>query len=118
MNARPQITLDTGRLENALARFPRDRGMFIDGRAVKARGETIERHSPAHGALVTRMPRGTAADAEAAIAAARTPELPFGGYGQSGLGRELGRNAVKDYTEEKTFHLHSGPRTSRWLPRG
>ncbi len=72
MNARLQITLDTGRLENALARFPRDRGMFIDGRAVKARGETIERHSPAHGALVTRMPRGTAADAEAAIAARTT----------------------------------------------
>ena len=43
-----------------------------------------------------------------------TPELPFGGYKQSGLGRELGRNAVADYTEEKTFHLHSGPRTNWW----
>jgi len=43
-----------------------------------------------------------------------TPELPFGGYGQSGLGRELGRNAVADYTEEKTFHVHSGPRTGWW----
>ena len=32
-----------------------------------------------------------------------TPELPFGGYRQSGIGRELGRNAVKDYTEEKTL---------------
>ena len=46
-----------------------------------------------------------------------TPELPFGGYSQSGLGRELGRNAVEDYTEEKTFHVHNGPRTSWWLPR-
>ncbi len=46
-----------------------------------------------------------------------TPELPFGGYRQSGVGRELGRNAVKDYTEEKTFHLHTGPRTAWWLPR-
>ena len=46
------------------------------------------------------------------------PELPFGGYRQSGLGRELGRNAVKDYTEEKTFHIHNGPRTAWWLPRG
>jgi betaine-aldehyde dehydrogenase len=43
------------------------------------------------------------------------PELPFGGYRQSGLGRELGRNAVKDYTEEKTLHVHSGPRTNMWL---
>jgi betaine-aldehyde dehydrogenase len=45
------------------------------------------------------------------------PELPFGGYKQSGLGRELGRNAVADYTEEKTLHVHNGPRTSWWLPR-
>ena len=37
---------------------------------------------------------------------------------QSGVGRELGRNAVADYTEEKTFHVHNGPRTSWWLPRG
>jgi betaine-aldehyde dehydrogenase len=47
-----------------------------------------------------------------------TPELPFGGYRQSGIGRELGRNAVKDYTEEKTLHVHTGRRTSWWLPRG
>jgi betaine-aldehyde dehydrogenase len=47
-----------------------------------------------------------------------TPELPFGGYRQSGIGRELGRNAVKDYTEEKTFHVHTGPRANWWLPRG
>jgi betaine-aldehyde dehydrogenase len=33
-------------------------------------------------------------------------ELPFGGYKQSGLGRELWRHAVTDYTEEKTLHLH------------
>lgn len=44
-------------------------------------------------------------------------ELPFGGYRQSGLGRELGRNAVADYTEEKTLHLHCGPRTAWWLAR-
>ena len=44
-----------------------------------------------------------------------TPELPFGGYHQSGVGRELGRNAVNDYTEEKTFHIHTGPRTSWWF---
>jgi acyl-CoA reductase-like NAD-dependent aldehyde dehydrogenase len=36
-------------------------------------------------------------------------ELPFGGFKQSGLGRELGRNAAADYTEEKTFHVHNGP---------
>jgi betaine-aldehyde dehydrogenase len=42
-------------------------------------------------------------------------ELPFGGYKQSGLGRELGCNGVLDYTEEKTLHIHNGPRTSWWL---
>jgi hypothetical protein len=25
--------------------------------------------------------------------------------------------AVADYAEEKTFHVHKGPRTSPWLPR-
>ena len=44
-------------------------------------------------------------------------ELPFGGYRQSGLGRELGRHAVEDYTETKTLHMHIGPRTGWWMPR-
>jgi NAD-dependent aldehyde dehydrogenases len=44
-------------------------------------------------------------------------ELPFGGYGQSGLGRELGRHAVEDYTETKTLNMHLGPRTGWWVPR-
>ncbi|HEY8594922.1 MAG TPA: aldehyde dehydrogenase family protein [Devosiaceae bacterium] len=45
-------------------------------------------------------------------------ELPFGGYRQSGLGRELGRHAVEDYTETKTLHMHVGPRTGWWMPQG
>jgi acyl-CoA reductase-like NAD-dependent aldehyde dehydrogenase len=45
------------------------------------------------------------------------PELPFGRYRQSGLGRELGRHAVEDYTETKTLTMHIGPRTGGWLPR-
>ena len=43
-------------------------------------------------------------------------ELPFGGYKQSGLGRELGRHAVEDYTETKTLNMHIGRRTSWWMP--
>ena len=46
-----------------------------------------------------------------------SPELPFGGYRQSGLGRELGRHAVEDYTETKTLNIHMGPRTGWWMPR-
>jgi betaine-aldehyde dehydrogenase len=44
-------------------------------------------------------------------------ELPFGGCKQSGLGRELGRHAVADYTESKTLHMHIGDRTGWWMPR-
>ena len=44
-------------------------------------------------------------------------ELPFGGYRQSGLGRELGRHAVEDYTETKTLNMHIGARTGWWMPR-
>jgi betaine-aldehyde dehydrogenase len=45
------------------------------------------------------------------------PELPFGGYKQSGLGRELGRHAVEDYTETKTLNMHIGARTGWWMPQ-
>ena len=44
-------------------------------------------------------------------------ELPFGGYKESGIGRELGRFATEDYTETKTLHMHLGERTDSWLPR-
>jgi len=43
------------------------------------------------------------------------PELPFGGYGDSGLGRELGRFSTDEFTELKTIQLHTGKPTSTWL---
>lgn len=33
------------------------------------------------------------------------PALPFGGYKQSGLGRELGQHALDEYTEAKHVHV-------------
>jgi acyl-CoA reductase-like NAD-dependent aldehyde dehydrogenase len=71
MNQQAPIPLDSGRLADALARFPRDRAMWIDGREDRGSGETIARLSPAHGALVTRVPRGGASDVDRAAAAAR-----------------------------------------------
>ncbi len=44
------------------------------------------------------------------------PELPFGGYGASGEGRELGRQAIGSFTQTKTIQLQVGPRTTRWVP--
>lgn len=44
-------------------------------------------------------------------------ELPFGGFGESGVGRELGLQAVEDYTETKSVQLHTGPRANWWLPK-
>ena len=34
--------------------------------------------------------------------------LPFGGYKQSGFGRELGMHAIEHYTELKTVWLNMG----------
>jgi len=33
------------------------------------------------------------------------PEVPFGGFGESGLGRELGAHALSAYTEVKSVFL-------------
>lgn len=43
------------------------------------------------------------------------PEVPFGGFGQSGIGRELGRQALDAFSETKTIQLQVGPRTTRWV---
>jgi betaine-aldehyde dehydrogenase len=36
------------------------------------------------------------------------PEVPFGGVGESGVGRELGRNAVDEFTETKSIVIKAG----------
>lgn len=42
-------------------------------------------------------------------------EVPFGGFKQSGLGRENGRAAIEEYTELKTVLMRAGPRPSRYV---
>ena len=44
-----------------------------------------------------------------------TPELPFGGFGHSGLGRELGSNAAEEFTETKTLYARLNTREAAWL---
>jgi betaine-aldehyde dehydrogenase len=36
------------------------------------------------------------------------PEIPFGGVGESGIGRELGRNALDEFTESKSVVMKAG----------
>jgi len=43
------------------------------------------------------------------------PEVPFGGYGASGIGRELGRQALAEFSETKTIQLQVGARINRWI---
>jgi betaine-aldehyde dehydrogenase len=43
--------------------------------------------------------------------------VPFGGFKESGIGRENGRFSIEEYTELKTVLLHTGPRTSWFAPR-
>jgi betaine-aldehyde dehydrogenase len=42
------------------------------------------------------------------------PELPFGGFKESGQGREVGRFAIEEFTELETIQLHIGKKTSWW----
>lgn len=43
------------------------------------------------------------------------PELPLGGFKQSGNGRETGRYGIDEYTELKSVHLQIGAQTERWV---
>jgi betaine-aldehyde dehydrogenase len=42
------------------------------------------------------------------------PELSFGGYNQSGVGRELGRFAIEEFTELKAVHVAFRQKPSNW----
>ena len=42
------------------------------------------------------------------------PELPIGGFKQSGVGRETGKYGVEEYTEIKSTHIELGER-ARWV---
>lgn len=42
-------------------------------------------------------------------------ELPFGGVGESGIGREVGRLGVEEFTDIKTVQIRSGGYGRRWI---
>jgi betaine-aldehyde dehydrogenase len=42
------------------------------------------------------------------------PEMPLGGFKQSGWGREAGMHGVEDYTQVKSVHIEIGKR-SHWI---
>ncbi len=44
------------------------------------------------------------------------PEIPFGGYAESGIGRELGKQALAEFSELKTIQLQIGANPTRWVP--
>ena len=43
------------------------------------------------------------------------PEISFGGFKQSGLGREQGRFSIEEFTELKSVLIHIGPNNSKWV---
>jgi betaine-aldehyde dehydrogenase len=42
------------------------------------------------------------------------PEISFGGYGASGIGRELGRTAIDEYIEHKSTVIRTGAQAPSW----
>jgi betaine-aldehyde dehydrogenase len=46
------------------------------------------------------------------------PQAPWGGYKRSGIGRELGRPGLEEYTETKHIATNLAPETSGWFGTG
>jgi betaine-aldehyde dehydrogenase len=46
-----------------------------------------------------------------------SPQMPFGGRGQSGFGREFGRAGLEEFTEIKSIFLSTGRRTPEFYGR-
>jgi betaine-aldehyde dehydrogenase len=46
------------------------------------------------------------------------PGSPFGGVGQSGYGREMGFDAMREYTQVKSVWVNVDARIPPWYPRG
>ncbi len=111
-------------LQPAVERFvaAAPRHMLIDGRWVEAAsGRALDTLDPATGAVLARVAEGDAEDVDRAVRAARRairagtlrvncynvfgPEAPFGGYKESGYGREQGRYALDLCTQVKTVWM-------------
>jgi betaine-aldehyde dehydrogenase len=45
------------------------------------------------------------------------PGSPFGGVGQSGYGREMGFDAMREYTQVKSVWVNVDARIPAWYPR-
>ena len=45
------------------------------------------------------------------------PGSPFGGVGQSGYGREMGFDAMREYTQVKSVWVNVDARIAPWYPR-
>ena len=46
------------------------------------------------------------------------PEAPWGGFGESGIGRELGRAGLDEYREAKHLYWNLRPAPAEWFGRG
>ncbi|MEM8556728.1 MAG: NAD-dependent succinate-semialdehyde dehydrogenase [Bacteroidota bacterium] len=79
---------DAVRLANA-TRFGLSSAVFTEDRA---KGEAIARRLRAGGAFVNQMSQSH-------------PHLPFGGIGDSGYGRELGREGIRAFVNAKTIWI-------------
>jgi betaine-aldehyde dehydrogenase len=44
-------------------------------------------------------------------------QAPWGGYKQSGLGRELGQTGLEEYTEIKHIYQNHAPKPINWFGR-
>ncbi len=102
-----------------MSKFNPEERLFIDGALVAAEGgQTYNVINPATEEVAGIVAAASPADGDRALAAARrvrtgtmnvngafflAPNAPFGGYKQSGIGRESGVEGFEEYLETKTI---------------
>jgi acyl-CoA reductase-like NAD-dependent aldehyde dehydrogenase len=91
-----------------------DARLLIGGERVQGEGGALGVENPATEEEIASVGIPSEAQIAAAVAELMTLAGPFGGFKQSGLGRELGREGLEAFQETKHVHIETEIAPKEW----